>query len=401
MASAQQEALTVSQLNSYIQAMMDRDDLLGSVCVRGELSNYKVYPSGHHYFTMKDQTGALKCVMFRSSAQRLRFKPQSGMQVVAMGRVTVYPRDGQYQLYCTAMMADGVGDLYVAFEQLKQKLYDEGLFDQAHKKPLPPYPHTVAIITSGAGAAVHDMLRILGKRYPLSKVKILPVRVQGAEAPAEIVGALRYVNRFQLADVILCGRGGGSIEDLWAFNDERVARAIYASEIPVVSAVGHEPDVTIADFVADVRAATPSNGAELTAPDQDELRMQLDNLQSRMYAALARKLKLCRQQLDALRQSPTLEGPDAYVVQRREQLAHQKAALGYTMQATVDRQKRRLAQAAASLDALSPLKVLGRGYGLLLAEDRVVRSVTQLHPGDTITAKLADGQIKATVEEIL
>jgi exodeoxyribonuclease VII large subunit len=401
MASSQQEALTVSQLNSYIQAMMDRDDLLGSVCVRGELSNYKVYPSGHHYFTMKDQTGALKCVMFRSSAQRLRFTPQSGMQVVAMGRVTVYPRDGQYQLYCTAMMADGVGDLYVAFEQLKQKLYDEGLFDQAHKKPLPPYPHTVAIITSGAGAAVHDMLRILGKRYPLSKVKLLPVRVQGAEAPAEIVGALRYVNRFQLADVILCGRGGGSIEDLWAFNDERVARAIYASEIPVVSAVGHEPDVTIADFVADVRAATPSNGAELTAPDQDEVRMQLDNLQSRMYAALARKLKLCRQQLDALRQSPTLEGPDAYVVQRREQLAHQKAALGYTMQATVDRQKRRLAQAAASLDALSPLKVLGRGYGLLLAEDRVVRSVTQLHPGDTITAKLADGQIKATVEEIL
>jgi exodeoxyribonuclease VII large subunit len=401
MASSQQEALTVSQLNSYIQAMMDRDDLLGSVCVRGELSNYKVYPSGHHYFTMKDQTGALKCVMFRSSAQRLRFTPQSGMQVVAMGRVTVYPRDGQYQLYCTAMLADGVGDLYVAFEQLKQKLYDEGLFDQAHKKPLPPYPHTVAIITSGAGAAVHDMLRILGKRYPLSKVKLLPVRVQGAEAPAEIVGALRYVNRFQLADVILCGRGGGSIEDLWAFNDERVARAIYASEIPVVSAVGHEPDVTIADFVADVRAATPSNGAELTAPDQDELRMQLDNLQSRMYAALARKLKLCRQQLDALRQSPTLEGPDAYVVQRREQLAHQKAALGYTMQATVDRQKRRLAQAAASLDALSPLKVLGRGYGLLLAEDRVVRSVTQLHPGDTITAKLADGQIKATVEEIL
>jgi exodeoxyribonuclease VII large subunit len=401
MASSQQEALTVSQLNSYIQAMMDRDDLLGSVCVRGELSNYKVYPSGHHYFTMKDQTGALKCVMFRSSAQRLRFTPQSGMQVVAMGRVTVYPRDGQYQLYCTAMLADGVGDLYVAFEQLKQKLYDEGLFDQAHKKPLPPYPHTVAIITSGAGAAVHDMLRILGKRYPLSKVKILPVRVQGAEAPAEIVGALRYVNRFQLADVILCGRGGGSIEDLWAFNDERVARAIYASEIPVVSAVGHEPDVTIADFVADVRAATPSNGAELTAPDQDEVRMQLDNLQSRMYAALARKLKLCRQQLDALRQSPTLEGPDAYVVQRREQLAHQKAALGYTMQATVDRQKRRLAQAAASLDALSPLKVLGRGYGLLLAEDRVVRSVTQLHPGDTITAKLADGQIKATVEEIL
>ncbi len=395
------EAMTVSQLNSYIQNLMDQDARLGAVCVRGELSNYKVYPSGHHYFTLKDSGGALKCVMFRSSAQRLRFRPESGMQVVAMGRVTVYPRDGQYQLYCTALLADGVGDLYVAFEQLKEKLYAEGLFDQSHKKPLPAYPHTVAIITSGAGAAVHDMLRILGKRYPLSKVKILPVQVQGTEAPAQIAGALRYVNRFQLADVILCGRGGGSMEDLWAFNDERVARAIYASEIPVISAVGHEPDVTIADFVADVRAATPSNGAELAAPDQDELRLQLDHLQSRMYEALTRKLKLCRQRLETIRKNPALEGPEVYVVQRRSALEHQKAALRYTMEAILAAHKQRLGQAAASLDAMSPLKVLGRGYGMLLCDGNVIRSVSQVQPGDTITARLGDGALRATVEEVM
>lgn len=395
------EAMTVSQLNSYIQNLMDQDARLGAVCVRGELSNYKVYPSGHHYFTLKDSGGALKCVMFRSSAQRLRFRPESGMQVVAMGRVTVYPRDGQYQLYCTALLADGVGDLYVAFEQLKEKLYAEGLFDQSHKKPLPAYPHTVAIITSGAGAAVHDMLRILGKRYPLSKVKILPVQVQGTEAPAQIAGALRYVNRFQLANVILCGRGGGSMEDLWAFNDERVARAIYASEIPVISAVGHEPDVTIADFVADVRAATPSNGAELAAPDQDELRLQLDHLQSRMYEALTRKLKLCRQRLETLRKNPALEGPEVYVVQRRSALEHQKAALRYTMEAILAAHKQRLGQAAASLDAMSPLKVLGRGYGMLLCDGNVIRSVSQVQPGDTITARLGDGALRATVEEVM
>ncbi len=395
------EAMTVSQLNSYIQNLMDQDARLGAVCVRGELSNYKVYPSGHHYFTLKDSGGALKCVMFRSSAQRLRFRPESGMQVVAMGRVTVYPRDGQHQLYCTALLADGVGDLYVAFEQLKEKLYAEGLFDQSHKKPLPAYPHTVAIITSGAGAAVHDMLRILGKRYPLSKVKILPVQVQGTEAPAQIAGALRYVNRFQLANVILCGRGGGSMEDLWAFNDERVARAIYASEIPVISAVGHEPDVTIADFVADVRAATPSNGAELAAPDQDELRLQLDHLQSRMYEALTRKLKLCRQRLETLRKNPALEGPEVYVVQRRSALEHQKAALRYTMEAILAAHKQRLGQAAASLDAMSPLKVLGRGYGMLLCDGNVIRSVSQVQPGDTITARLGDGALRATVEEVM
>ena len=264
----ERQVFTVTQVNQYMKQVVDSVPLLNGLLIRGELSNYKVYPSGHHYFTLKDGESALRCVMFRGSAGRLRFRPESGMRVIAAGRISVYPRDGVYQLYCDSLSPDGVGELYVAFEQLKEKLRQEGLFDSDHKKPLPLYPRRIAIVTSSAGAAVHDMIRILRRRYPIAKVLLLPVRVQGMEAPPEIVSAIRYANRWQLADVLIVGRGGGSIEDLWAFNDERVARAIYASEIPVISAVGHEPDVTIADFVADWRASTPSNAAEIAVPDQ-------------------------------------------------------------------------------------------------------------------------------------
>lgn len=253
----EQQVLSITQLNEYIRGRMDADPLLNTVAVRGEISNYKQYPSGHHYFTLKDEASALRCVMFKGNAMRLRFRPENGMKVIAVGKVSVYPRDGAYQLYCVSLTVDGVGDLYVAFEQLKKKLAAQGLFDPAHKKPLPKYPGRIGIITSSAGAAVHDMLRILNKRYPLSKVYLLPVRVQGAQAPGEIVSAIRYANYYQLADLLIVGRGGGSIEDLWAFNDEQVALSIYHSQIPVISAVGHEPDVTISDYVADLRAATP------------------------------------------------------------------------------------------------------------------------------------------------
>ena len=222
----EQKIFDVSEVNDYIKTIMDGDGLLSGLTIRGEISNYKVYPSGHHYFSLKDAGGAIRCVMFRGSAAALRFRPENGMKVLASGRVSVFPRDGAYQLYCQRLTPEGVGDLYVAFEQLKKKLQAEGLFDPAHKKPLPPFPQRIAIVTSAAGAAIHDMLRILGKRYPLAKVILLPVRVQGVEAPAEIAGAIRYVNRFQLADLIITGRGGGSMEDLWAFNDERVARMI-------------------------------------------------------------------------------------------------------------------------------------------------------------------------------
>ena len=290
----------VTEVNQLLKLLMDNEPMLQNVYVRGELSNYKVYPSGHHYFTLKDPEGALRCVMFRGQASRLRFRPENGMKVVVSGRVSVFPRDGAYQLYCSTMTPEGVGDLAVAFEQLKAKLYGEGLFDPDHKKSLPAYPERIAVITSSAGAAVHDMIRILRRRYPLAKVILLPVRVQGAEAPPEIVGAIRYANRWKIADLIITGRGGGSMEDLWAFNDERVARAIYESELPGISAGGHEPDVTIADFVADARAATPSNAAEIAVPDREELLRWLQDTQERLAQSQENRLETLRRKLETL-----------------------------------------------------------------------------------------------------
>ena len=394
----EQKIISVSELNQYLKTKFDGDANLAELCIRGELSNYKVYPSGHHYFTMKDAEGALRCVMFRGSAAKIRFRPENGMKVLAMGRVTVFPRDGAYQLYCTGLTPDGVGDLHVAFEQLKAKLLEEGLFDRSLKKPLPAYPHRIAIVTSAAGAAVRDMLRILGKRYPLSKVMLLPVRVQGAEAPAEIAGAIRYANRHRLADVLIVGRGGGSMEDLWAFNDERVARAIYASEIPVVSAVGHEPDVTISDFVADLRAATPSNGAELVAPDQLELRQRLSQLQNRLSAAAERRITLSRETLRALGKSRALQNPLNYYEDKRLLLDHLSRQLAALTQNRIGRQKQRFVALAAALDAMSPLKVLARGYAIVQTQEgSVVRSCRDAAPGDIIDVSLQDGCLSAIV----
>lgn len=390
----------VSQINQYIKQQLDGDLLLQDLCIGGELSNYKIYPSGHHYFTLKDAEGALRAVMFRGSAGRLRFRPENGMKVLATGRITVYPRDGAYQLYCNSLVPDGVGDLYVAFEQLKAKLQAEGLFDPAHKKPLPPYPHRIAIITSSAGAAIHDMLRILNRRYPLSKVMLLPVRVQGAEAPAEIAGAIRYANRWHLADVIITGRGGGSMEDLWAFNDERVARMIYASEIPVVSAVGHEPDVTISDFVADRRAATPSNAAEIVAPDQQELRQRLDAMQLRMLQSLQKQLQVDRRQVQLLSQARVLQDPMNYVLERRTRLAQLQKQLASAMRQRLAAERERFAKRAAALDAMSPLKVLGRGYALVKNGQKLVKSTNDAKPGDRLTLQLSDGTLPAIVARL-
>ena len=395
-----QNVLSVTQINEYIRSRMNADELLSGVAVKGEISNYKMYPSGHHYFTLKDEGGALKCVMFKGNALRLRFRPENGMKVIAMGRITVFPRDGAYQLYCTAMAMDGIGDLYAAFEQLKAKLAAQGLFDPAHKKPIPKYPGTIGIITSSAGAAVHDMLRILRKRYPLSKVLLLPVRVQGAEAPPEIAAAIRYANHFHLADLLIVGRGGGSIEDLWAFNDERVAYAIYESRIPVISAVGHEPDVTISDFVADLRAATPSNAAELAVPDQDALRQQLDSVASSMGAALSRQVRGARQHLTVLAKSPALASPAGYLKQKRQNLALLKSRLVSAQTQGLDRRKRQYVELTAKLDAMSPLKVLTRGYAMAqTADGTVIRSVSQVHTGDAIAVQFSDGSVTATVTD--
>ena len=396
-----QDVLSITQVNEYIRAIMDRDGLLSGVAVRGEISNYKVYPSGHHYFTLKDEGAALKCVMFKSSAVRLRFRPENGMKIIAMGRITVYPRDGAYQLYCTAMALDGIGDLHAAFEQLKAKLGAQGLFDPAHKKPIPKYPGTIGIITSSAGAAVHDMLRILRKRYPLTKVRLLPVRVQGAEAPGEIAAAIRYANYHQLADLLIVGRGGGSIEDLWAFNDEQVAYAIFDSRIPVISAVGHEPDVTISDYVADLRAATPSNAAELAVPDQEALRQSLDGMSAAMASSLSRQLKAARNHLNVLSQSNCMQSPVSYISHRRELLGTLTNRLSAAQSKHIALRKQRFIGMAAKLDAMSPLKVLARGYAMAQSEDgALLRSVKQASIGENIKINVSDGYFKATVCDV-
>ncbi len=397
----QQPIYEVSQVNEYIKLRFDDDAFLNNLFLRGEISNYKCYPSGHHYFSLKDAGGSIRCVMFRGSAFSLRFRPENGMKVIAQGRISVFPRDGTYQFYVNQMTVDGVGDLHVAFEQLKAKLLAEGLFDPSRKRPLPRYPHTIAIITSSAGAALRDMLRILRKRYPLCEVKLLPVRVQGEEAPGEIAAALAYANRYRVADLIITGRGGGSIEDLWAFNDERVARAIAASELPVISAVGHEPDVTISDFVADLRAATPSNAAELAVPDQMELRQALAARQALLLTQMQKRLKQERGTLERLASSRVLKSPINYINDRRLQVDYVQHRLTAAFSETVQRKHRRFASLTAKLDAMSPLKVLARGYSMASdGQGTLLRSVKQIKPGDRLTVRFADGSAAAVVEEV-
>ena len=394
----EERILSITQVNEYIRAQMDHDPLLSSVAVRGEISNYKLYPSGHHYFTLKDENAALKCVMFKGNAFRLKFRPENGMKIVAFGKVSVFPRDGAYQLYCTAMNVDGVGDLHAAFEQLKTKLAAQGLFDEAHKKHIPQYPETIGIITSSAGAAVHDMLRILKKRYPISKVRLIPVRVQGEEAPGEIAAAIDYANHFQLADVLIVGRGGGSIEDLWAFNEEVVAHAIYRSEIPVISAVGHEPDVTISDYVADLRAATPSNAAELAVPDQDALRQTLDSMSAAMASVLSRQIKTGRMHLKALSAGSALQSPVAYIQIKRNALELLNNKLISVFSAYISSKKHQFTRHTAMLDAMSPLKVLSRGYSVSMSDSgSVITSVRQVNQNDSVSVSVSDGVFRAVV----
>jgi exodeoxyribonuclease VII large subunit len=324
------------------------------------------------------------------------------MQVIARGRITVFPRDGAYQLYCEGLTVEGAGDLAVAFEQLKARLLAEGLFDKAHKKPLPAYPERIALVTSSAGAAVHDMIRILRRRYPLAKVILLPVRVQGTEAPAEIAGAIRYANRYRVADLLITGRGGGSMEDLWAFNDERVARAIYDSDLPVISAVGHEPDVTISDFVADARASTPSNAAEMAVPDQAELLRWLQDASGRLAQAETARLAAERKRLNALADKRVLRDQSAYVQDRRMELLHVQQRLGDLGDGLLARKRQRFSALAAALDAMSPLKVLGRGYAMVQREDgAIVRSWRDAPAETDVRVTLGEGGLACTVKQAL
>lgn len=390
---------TVTALNDYIKELLDSDTGLAAVTVRGEISNYKAYPSGHHYFSLKDENCTLKCVMFKGSAIRLRFHPQNGMTVVAMGRISVFPRDGAYQLYVSAMMPDGEGDLNAAFERLKARLQAEGLFDPERKKPIPAYPQRIALVTSPVGAAVRDMLRILEARWPMAQVVILPVRVQGTEAAGEISRAIDYANTCQIADLIITGRGGGSAEDLWCFNEETVARAIYRSEIPVISAVGHEPDVTIADYVADLRAATPSNAAELAVPDQNDIYGWLEQSKARVTQRLSRELALARESLRRFQHSRALSDPINLVEDRRMLLDRQSQRLATALQGQLSREKERFAASAAKLDALSPLKVLGRGYAIPQSEGRILLTADEVRKQERFTLRLRDGTVPCQVEK--
>lgn len=391
---------TVTQVNHAIKLLLEEQEAFCNLYIQGELSNYKKYPSGHHYFTLKDADGVLSAVMFRSDAARLRFQPENGMKVIARGRIGVYPQRGQYQMYVADMMPDGIGALTIAFEQLKQKLYQEGLFDEAHKQPIPRLPERIAVVTSPTGAAVRDILRILKRRYPIAQVVIYPVLVQGKEAAGQIASAIQAVNRRDDIDVMIVGRGGGSLEDLWAFNEEIVARTIYASKIPVISAVGHEPDITISDFVADARASTPSNAAEIVAADSLTIRNFLYSADNALRGDMQETLHACRLKLEALDKRRKLCTPKGYIQDKRYQLEHVSGQMVSAMQRILAADRQRFVEQAAYLDAYSPLKVLSRGYSVVTKDHVVVSSSAKLRKEDEILVRFAKGGAVCTVKQV-
>ena len=393
-----QNVLSISQLNEYIQHKLDSDAMLSQVAVRGEISNYKLYPSGHHYFTLKDETSALKCVMFKGNAFRLRFRPENGMKVIAMGKVSVYPRDGAYQLYCTAMAMDGVGDLYAAFEQLKNKLMNEGLFDKERKLPIPQFPRRIGIITSPTGAAIQDIMNILHRRWPVVETELYPALVQGEGAAASLLSGVKYFMSINNVDVIIIGRGGGSGEDLSAFNDEALARAIAASTIPVISAVGHETDVSISDFVADLRAPTPSAAAELAVPDMKEYLASLDSLLKRSRGVITRNLVNAENRLKMLAKSPVLANPVKYVELRENELLYLGKRIDASYRNILSTKEALFADKIGRFEALNPISVLSRGYSFVQKDDHVVSSAEHLQSGDDITLTFSDGKVEAVIK---
>ncbi len=397
----QREPFTVTQVNLYIKQVLGRDDILNNILVKGELSNFKAHSSGHMYMSLKDETGVMRAVMFRSAAARLAFRPANGMKVIARGRIGVYERDGQYQLYIEHMEQDGIGDLHIAFERLKKKLDEEGLFSPSHKKPLPKYPKRIGVVTAPTGAAIRDILNILTRRFSYSDVVLYPVLVQGENSARSIVEAIEYFNASDSVDVLIVGRGGGSIEDLWSFNEEIVARAIYSSHIPVVSAVGHEIDFTISDFAADLRAPTPSAAAELVVPSQVELREKFNNVYARLYSCANRIVERGRLQLKVSAESAALKNPMAIIDNSRIYLDSLSKTMEGAYKNIMGDKRRNLAVTASKLDALSPLGALSRGFSLTRDESgAVVKSAKRLNKGDKISVTLSDGTARATVDNI-
>lgn len=394
--------LTVSALNRYISSLFANDAALTDIRLRGEISNFKAHSSGHLYFSLKDEEALISAVMFRSAASRLRFRPENGMKVLLRGSVSVYVRDGKYQIYVNYMEPDGIGDLYLAFEQRKRRLAEEGVFAPERKRPLPRYPRRIGLITSPTGAAVRDMLNILGRRYPMAEVVLYPALVQGDEAPATLINGLRYFGASHSVDVIIIGRGGGSMEDLFAFNDEALCRAVSASVIPVISAVGHETDFTLCDFAADCRAPTPSAAAELAVPDATELRARITSFSSKMRLLLANTVKTRRRTLELLASRPVLRDPAGLLGASRMRLDGVAEHLGRAATASLSFYRNRMAEAAARLNALSPLAVLSRGYALTRREDgTLLTSVREAKVGERMELQLADGRAVGRIEEII
>ncbi len=391
--------LTVTQVNEYLKMLLDGDRVLSHLFVRGELSNCKLYSSGHLYFTLKDETGQLRGVMFRSYASRLRFRPEDGMRVILHGRVSVYEANGQYQLYADDMQPDGVGSLAMQFEQLKRRLSGEGLFDSERKRSLPTMPLRIGVITSPSGAAIRDIIRILGRRFPAARVILYPSLVQGVEAPAELISGLQFFALSGLADVIILGRGGGSAEDLWAFNDETLVRTVAASPIPVISAVGHESDFTLCDFAADCRAATPSAAAELAVPDMQELLRRFRETEVRMQALIERHLSRERKLFNQLSRHRLLLHPEHLMETHARRLDATEERVGRAVEQSLANRSHRLSTSAGKLGALDPLAVLSRGYAAVSREGKTALSAAALSPGDYIDIRFADGSITAEVKK--
>ncbi len=394
--------ITVSQVNTYIKALLDESAPLKNICIVGEISNFLHYSrSGHMYFTLKDDKSQLKSVMFSSYAQRLKFQPENGMRVICRGRISVYEKDGTYQLYVEDMQPDGLGALNLAFEQLKEKLSKEGLFDSQYKKSLPQYPNKIGIATSDMGAAIEDIKNITARRYPLCELVIVPTIVQGEQAPSDIVNSLRILDSIDDIDLIIVGRGGGSIEDLWAFNTEEVARAIFNCKKPVVSAVGHETDYTICDFVADLRAPTPSAAAELAVPNCENIIAYLEKARSSMRSSISHKVENENQRLDYMLNDSLLSKPNEYFDARLAELDLLNKKICERFVYCIDKNKLILSSLAGRLDALSPLAVISRGYNIATKDNKVVKNVSSLEADDRLRLKFSDGEAVCTVNEVI
>ncbi len=390
--------VSVGELNNYIKRKLDADANLSGICIRGEISNFKHHYSGHMYMSLKDATGAIKAVMFRSSAANLKFVPKDGMSVLAVGRVGVYERDGIYQLYIDTMIPDGIGQLYAAYEQLKSELETKGYFDAVHKKPIPRYPRVIGVVTASTGAAVRDIINVIARRYPSCHIKIYPAQVQGIGAAESICRGIRFFNENTDADVLIVGRGGGSIEDLWAFNEREVALEVFNSRIPVISAVGHETDFTIIDFVADLRAPTPSAAAELATPDAGEIRAFLVSYKMRLASALSSLVKSKRQRLDICMSSRIMKDPLFITEAKSQYLDELIRDLKSSYTGRIDCLASRLGEASYKLGALNPVNVLMRGYSVAKKDGKVVKKKSQLASGDEITLTVTDGDVECIVK---